>query len=78
MIQSRLIYGFLNKRSSGKVKFFQRRWFFLISSRPLSLSSYLNDPRVMDDSLIPPLLELDTMYQYNMDKPGDDSGVAYE
>ena len=62
MISSRVQYGFLNKRSTGKVKFFQRRWFFMISSRPLNLNKYLNDARVMDESLIPPLLELDTLY----------------
>jgi hypothetical protein len=34
-LKSRMMYGFLKKRSKGKVKYFTSRWFFLISSRPL-------------------------------------------
>lgn len=34
-LKSRIIYGFLKKRSKGKIKYFQSRWFFMISSRPL-------------------------------------------
>lgn len=30
----------------------------------------------MDETLIPPLLEYDTLYMYHMDKAGDDSGVS--
>jgi hypothetical protein len=34
-LKTRLMYGFLKKRSKGKIKYFNQRWFFLISSRPL-------------------------------------------
>ena len=34
-LKSRIMYGFLKKRSKGKVKYFTSRWFFMISSRPL-------------------------------------------
>jgi len=34
-LKSRMMYGFLKKRSKGKIKYFSQRWFFLISSRPL-------------------------------------------
>lgn len=34
-LKSRIMYGFLKKRSKGKIKYFSSRWFFLISSRPL-------------------------------------------
>lgn len=34
-LKSRVMYGFLKKRSKGKVKYFTNRWFFLMSSRPL-------------------------------------------
>ena len=73
MIKTRIMYGFLGKRSAGKVKFFQKRWFFLISSKPLNFYSYSEDQRVMDETLIPPLLELDTIYYYIMGKEGDTS-----
>lgn len=35
-LKSRVIYGFLKKRGKGKMKSFQSRWFFLLSSRPLN------------------------------------------
>jgi predicted ATP-grasp superfamily ATP-dependent carboligase len=72
------MYGYLDKRSTGKVKYFQKRWYFLISCRPLNLTDYLNDSQVMDKTLTPPLLEPDTIYQYHMDKEGDQSGYAFE
>lgn len=34
-LKSRMLYGFLKKRSKGRVKYFNTRWFFMISSRPL-------------------------------------------
>lgn len=72
------MYGFLGKRSTGKIKFFQQRWFFLISSKPLNYDAYVEDPRVMDETLIPPLLELDTLYYYIMGNEGDTSGQCGE
>ena len=35
-LRSRLMYGFLKKRGKGKMKSFQKRWFIMISSRPLN------------------------------------------
>lgn len=67
------MYGFLNKRSVGKVKFFNPRWFLLISSRPLNYKDYANDERILDETHIPPMLELDTIYYYIMGKEGDNS-----
>lgn len=37
ILNRRLIAGFLNKRSKGKMKYFQRRWYILISAKPLVL-----------------------------------------
>lgn len=78
LLKPRIKYGFLNKRSAGKVKFFEKRWFFMISSRPLDTANFLNDPRSLDETLIPPLLELDTLYYYIMGKAGDLSGQCGE
>ena len=72
------MYGFVKKRSSGNLKFFQQRWIFLISSRPLIYKSYLEDSRILSENAIPPLLEFDTLYFYIMGKEGDKSGVAQE
>ena len=68
----------MSKRSNGKLKFFQERWFFMISSRPLNFKDYLGDVRVMDEHQIPPLLEFDTIYMYIMGKKGDQSGCIEE
>ena len=38
----------------------------------------MNDLHVMDETLIPPLLELDTIYYYIMGKEGDVSGQCGE
>ena len=80
LIDTRIKYGFLNKKagSAGQIKFFQQRWFFMVSSRPLDSQNYLRDPRTMDETLIPPLLELDTIYYYIMGKAGDSSGQCGE
>lgn len=51
---------------------------FMISGRPLNFNSYLDDPVIMDDTCIPPLIELDTLYFYIMGRKGDESGVIEE
>ena len=71
LIKNRMIYGFLNKRSSGKVKYFNPRWFFLVSSRPLNFKDYVSDDRILDETKIPPMLEFDTIYYYIMGNEGD-------
>ena len=44
LLDVRYMHGFANKRSSGQIKYFQPRWMFLISARPLNFNSYLDDP----------------------------------
>ena len=70
---SRVIFGFLRKRSSGRIQVFVNRWWFLISSRPLSIEEYIRDPNVLSENELPPLLEFDTMYYYYMDSWEDKS-----
>jgi len=41
LLNCRYLFGFCKKRSSGKIKYFNPRWMFLISARPLNYSSYL-------------------------------------
>ena len=46
VMKVRVLYGFLKRRSKGKVKLFKKYWFFLISSRPLVLQiTNLLEPR---------------------------------
>ena len=78
LLKPRMMYGFAKKRSTGKIKYFNPRWMFLISSRPLNFGEYLSDPRILDETQIPPLLELDTLYLYIQGNKGDTSGVSGE
>ena len=73
-MRSRVIFGFLRKRSKGAIKFFNTRWWFLISSRPLNTEDFIRDSEVLSETLLPPLFEFDTIYQYFMDAPEDASG----
>lgn len=73
-LKSRIMYGFLKKRSKGKIKYFRPRWFFLISSRPLNQEDFLNDLDVLSESVLPPMLEFDVIYYYRMSQPDDASG----
>ena len=70
-MMSRVIFGFLRKRSSGRVQVFVNRWWFLISSRPLSINQYIRDDAVLTENELPPLLEFDTLYYYYMDSETD-------
>jgi len=75
-LKPRIVYGFLKKRSKGKVKYFSSRWFFLISSRPLvtlslippqNSEAFLEDPENLSETVLPPLLEFDVIYYFAMD-----------
>lgn len=72
------MYGFLKKRSKGKVKYFTSRWFFMISSRPLNRQDFLADPEILSDTVLPPLLEFDVLYYFVMDTMDDASGPMGE
>jgi hypothetical protein len=72
-MRSRIMFGFLRKRSAGKVQVFVSRWWFLISARPLNIDDFLNDDQVLQEGDLPPLLEFDTMYYYYMDSTKDES-----
>lgn len=75
LLRSRIMFGFIRKRSKGTVKYFISRWWFLISSRPLNMEDFLMDPHVLGESQLPPLFEFDTLYQYYMDTDNDDSAA---
>lgn len=67
------MFGFLRKRSKGRLKVYINRWYFLISSRPLNIDDFVNDDRCLCESELPPLLEFDTIYYYYMDDTEDES-----
>lgn len=64
--KSRIMYGFLRKAGRGRIKVDHKRWCFLISSRPLNQDAYLEDSEEISDDVLPPLIEFDCMYYYEM------------
>lgn len=46
--ESRLLTGFLEKRSRGKMKYFMKRWFVLVSAKPLT--SDFSDEDILESS----------------------------
>ncbi len=65
-IQSRIYYGFLEKK---KLK----RWLFLISPRPLTDKEYEIDDTMLEDNKIPKNTLFDTLYYFTVDNENDDS-----
>ena len=69
----RVKYGFLKKSGRGKISIDHKRWCFMISSRPLDRDSYLTDSEQINEDYLPPLIEFDWMYYYEMDSKDDSS-----
>ncbi|CAD8107610.1 unnamed protein product [Paramecium sonneborni] len=67
-IYQRMIYGYLGKRSKGKVKYFQKRWFILVSAKPL-YQEY-NDEKILTEAQLPTWLELDTITYFKEKEEG--------
>jgi hypothetical protein len=65
-IQSRMYYGFLERKK-------HKRWFFIISTRPLSDRNYETDDTILDDNKIPKNIAFDTLYYFQVDNENDDS-----
>ena len=73
MLDSRIHYGFLQKRHKATIEFYQKRWFFLISSRPLTDFGYDNDDKILEDQILPSFLMFDTLYYYEFENENDTS-----
>ena len=71
--ESRIIYGFLEKRHKSSMELYQKRWCFLISSRPLTEEGYENDDIQLEDNILPSFLIFDTIFYYKYKNENDDS-----
>ena len=69
-IKSRIQFGFLNKKHKNDY-LQQKRWFFLMSSRPLNDADYEKDDQTLFKN--PGGISLDTLYYYCFDGESDDS-----
>lgn len=70
ILMPRMILGYLHKKGQQQTSKFQKRWFFLISSKPIFNDSQL-DEQIIEDKQLPPKIELDTLYYYSYDGEGD-------
>ncbi|CAG9318772.1 unnamed protein product [Blepharisma stoltei] len=76
VLKNRLIYGFLNKRSKGKMKYFQKRWFVLISGAPIK--NDVEDDQQLAETLLPPWMYLNHIYYFKFSGLDDDSEAQGE
>jgi hypothetical protein len=75
LIKRFFLYGFLNKRSKGTVKYFQKRWCILVSGAPLVPT---NEEDTLSESGLPPWMFLNHMYYFKYAGPDDDSEAQGE
>ena len=59
------------KRHKSTVEIYQKRWHFLISSRPLSDLEYENDDYSLEDKILPSFLNFDVIYYYKVENEND-------
>jgi hypothetical protein len=69
-IKNRIQYGFLFKNHKNDF-IFQKRWFLLMSSRPLNDFDYEKDENMIFKN--PSGIVLDTLYYYTFEDDFDDS-----
>jgi hypothetical protein len=74
-IRSRICYGFLDKKKPNDlIEIYQKRWFFLISSKPLTNLGQANDELTLDENSIKDKkLKFNVLYYYKVDSKTDNS-----
>lgn len=70
VVKSRLCMGFMSKKGKNNITRYQKRFFILISAKPLSEG--LKDDIILNEEDLPPWLELETIYYFQC-KNNDDS-----
>lgn len=75
MLKRHVQFGFLNKRSKGTVKYFQKRWFILISGAPIIPTV---EEEVLNESGFPPWMYLNHIYYFKYSGVEDDSEAQGE
>ena len=74
-IKSRICFGFLDKKKPNDlINMYQNRWFFIISSKPLTNLGQANDEVTLDESRIKDgKLKFNVLYYYKVDDKNDTS-----
>ena len=68
-----MYFGFLQKSHKAIVEYYQKRWFFLISSRPLTDFGYDNEDYTLEEKVLPSFLMFDTLYYFECESENDNS-----
>ena len=71
--ETRIIYGFLEKRHKSSMELYQKRWCFLISARPLTEFGYENDDIQLEENILPSFLIFDAIFYYKYANDSDNS-----
>ena len=66
-INRRIYYGFINKRHKAH-DYFQKRWFFIFSRRPLFDNHYLDDDVDLDPKKQKEWIKFDTLYYFKFEE----------
>lgn len=72
-IKDRIQYGFLEKRHKSKLEFYQKRWVFLTSSRPLNDYAYEADEESLEHNILPNWMDFDILYYFKAENEEDKS-----
>ena len=70
-IKARIHHGFMYKKHKVH-DYFQKRWFFIFSSRPLSDKEYIQDDIDLDQKKQKDWLQFDTLYYFKFQDKGED------
>ena len=73
LLETRIIYGFLQKKHKSTIEVFQKRWYFLISPRPLNQANYNSDEKSLDEKILPHNFLFDTLYNFKVESDIDRS-----
>lgn len=74
IIKSRICHGFLDKKKPNDlIDIYQNRWFFLISSKPLTNLGQANDELTLEDSMLKEKIKFNVLYYYKVNDKTDDS-----
>ena len=70
-IKTRIHHGFMYKKHKVH-DYFQKRWFFIFSSRPLSDKEYIQDDIDLDKKKQKDWIQFDTLYYFKFQDKGED------
>ena len=76
-INSRIYYGFINKKHK-EYDLYQKRWFFIFSSRPLFDNNYLEDETDLDPKKQKDWLKFDTLFYFKYESTDENSKSSGE